>query len=60
MDMRRTFIDSSGGAAGDCGTEEATIGDDVHLNGGVATAVEDLATLNRLDRHLNVRQVPRQ
>jgi hypothetical protein len=37
------FVDASGGAAWHCGAEHAVLGGEVHLDGGVAAAVQDFA-----------------
>jgi hypothetical protein len=37
------FVYASGGAAWHCGAEHAVLGGEVHLDGGVAAAVQDFA-----------------
>jgi hypothetical protein len=43
------FIDTSGSARGNGGTEETLLGGQVNLDGGVATRVEDFTCVERLD-----------
>lgn len=42
---------TGGGTGGDDGTVEASVSDNVDLNGGVATRVVDGAGVDLLDRH---------
>ena len=44
------LISTRGSAGGHGGSEEALVGGDVHLDGGVATGVDDLAGVDLLDR----------
>lgn len=44
------LVDPGGGAAGDGGAvERVVVGDEINLDGGVASAVDDLARLDELD-----------
>lgn len=43
---------TGGGTGGDDGTVEAGLGDDVNLNGGVATGVVDVASVDLGDTHV--------
>jgi hypothetical protein len=51
------LIDAGAGSGGHGGSEESLVGDQVDLDGGVTTRVEDLSRFDALQRHIDCRTV---